>query len=91
MHFPTTTTLLLLLLPALISAHARIRLPKPLGAPPETPAGNAYNAPLDPHGSEFPCKNLHRDPSVDRTPTAVWQAGQLGMFEYAPRVTETER
>lgn len=82
MHFPTP--LLVLLLPTLVSAHARIRLPKPLGAPPENPSGNFYNAPLDHLGSEFPCKNLHLNPSIDRTPTATWQAGQLGMFEYFP-------
>lgn len=82
MHFPTP--LLVLLLPTLVCAHARIRLPKPLGAPPENPSGNSYNAPLDHLGSEFPCKNLHLNPSIDRTPTATWQAGQLGMFEYSP-------
>lgn len=75
---------LLFLLPtisSLVSGHARIRRPKPLGAPVENPSGNFYNAPLDHLGSEFPCKNLHMKPDIDKTPTQVWQAGQVGMFE----------
>lgn len=82
MHF-SALFFLLLALASVVSGHARIRRPTPLDAPAEDPSGNSYNAPLDHLGSEFPCKNLHLKTDVDRTPTQVWQAGQMGMFEYA--------
>lgn len=82
MHFSTHLFLLLALFSIVVSGHARIRIPKPLGAPPENPSGNTYNAPLDHLGSEFPCKGLHLKPGIDKTPTQVWQAGEVGMFEY---------
>lgn len=72
---------LLALLP-LVAAHARIKSPIPLGAPPEDISGNDYNSPLHPDGSQFPCKNLHTNPSIDQTPTQSWHAGSLGSFEF---------
>lgn len=67
----------------LVSGHARIRQPTPLGYD-TTPqlTGNAYNAPLAYDGSDFPCKGLIG--KVDMTPTAKWQAGGKGMFEIQP-------
>jgi hypothetical protein len=64
-------------------AHGRIKYPRPINAPPDTPDGNAYNAPLKADGSEFPCKNLHKtislyDPALKKT---KWQAGQPTYFE----------
>ena len=67
------------------SAHARIRRPIPLAAVPENPSGNEYNKPLRIQGNEnpFPCKNLHKKPGVNKSPTEVWQAGRIARFEYA--------
>lgn len=67
---------------SLVAGHARIRYPKPLGAPVESPAGNYYNAPLKADGSEFPCKGLHKNPGIDKTPVVTWKAGQEAHFEY---------
>ncbi len=66
-----------------ISAHARIRRPIPLAAVPENPSGNEYNKPLRIQGNEFPfpCKNLHKNPGVNKAPAEVWQAGRMGRFE----------
>lgn len=76
---------------SLVAGHARISKPKPLDAPPENPSGNAYNAPLAPDGSEFPCKNLHKKAGVDKTPTESWRAGSVGLFEcvYPPHFFAT--
>lgn len=75
-----TFTLLSLFI-ILVSGHARIKVPKPFNAPPEDPTGNAYNAPLSSTGSQFPCKNLHKQSGVDKTPTQSWLAGSVGLFE----------
>lgn len=79
--FALTSTLLSAL--TLVSGHARLRQPKPLGYG-TTPQldGNAYNAPLKHDGSDFPCKGLIG--SADMTPQAKWTAGGLGMFEIWP-------
>ncbi|CAF4176298.1 unnamed protein product, partial [Rotaria magnacalcarata] len=53
----------------------------PLAAPVETPAGNHYNGPLRPDGSDFPCKGLHKRADVDKTPSVTWKAGQQTYFE----------
>ncbi|CAM4831415.1 unnamed protein product [Rotaria magnacalcarata] len=71
----------LLSLISLVTAHARIRYPRPLAAPVETPAGNHYNGPLRPDGSDFPCKGLHKRADVDKTPSVTWKAGQQTYFE----------
>lgn len=68
----------------LVAGHARIKIPKPLNAPAEDPSGNAYNAPLSASGSDFPCKNLHTQTGIDKTPTQSWAAGSVGLFEYLP-------
>lgn len=73
----------LVLQSALVAGHARIRYPPPFDAPPETPAGNAYNAPLKADGSEFPCKGLHKSAATTATPTE-WTAGSSTYFEYFP-------
>ncbi|RPB23905.1 hypothetical protein L211DRAFT_229428 [Terfezia boudieri ATCC MYA-4762] len=67
----------------LVSGHARLRKPKPLGYG-TTPQldGNAYNDPLKPDGSDFPCKGLIG--VADMTPQAQWTAGGMGMFEIWP-------
>lgn len=77
---PLTLTLLSLLT-VLVAGHARIKIPRPLNAPAENPSGNAYNAPLAPDGSHFPCNHLHTQPGVDQTPTQSWSAGSIGLFE----------
>ncbi|RPB15494.1 hypothetical protein P167DRAFT_465855, partial [Morchella conica CCBAS932] len=74
--------LLLSISASLVSGHARIKSPKPLDAPVEDPTGNAYNAPLNPDGSDFPCKQLHKKAGVDMTPTESWAAGSSASFEY---------
>ncbi|CAF0832879.1 unnamed protein product [Adineta steineri] len=61
--------------------HARMKYPRPLAAPADSPAGNYYNAPLRPDGSEFPCKNLHKKADVNKNPTETWQPGQQARFE----------
>jgi len=76
--------LLLSFFSILVSAagHARLKHPKPLAAPPETPAGNVYyNWPLKADGSDFPCKGLHKKAGVDKTPTETWVPGQMTRFE----------
>lgn len=77
-----TTIVVFISFLAAVTAHARIRYPKPLGAPVETPAGNYYNGPLRADGSEFPCKGLHKRSDIDKTPTVTWKAGQEAYFEY---------
>lgn len=62
----------------LVSAHARIKYPTPLGAPTD----NSYNAPLAPDGSDFPCKNMHTHPNFSTFPVAAtWTAGSTAHFE----------
>ncbi|KAL0636935.1 hypothetical protein Q9L58_004037 [Maublancomyces gigas] len=78
------------LLTALVSGHARIKTPKPLNAPAEDPTGNAYNAPLSATGSDFPCKNLHTQSGIDKTPTESWIAGSVALFEILGHVTAGE-
>jgi len=73
-------TLLPLLLLPLVAAHARIKYPVPLAAPPETLAGNAYNAPLAADGSQFPCKGLHKS-ALSTSATTRWRAGERAYFE----------
>ena len=76
-----TTWISFLSLLSLINAHARLKSPRPLGGPPESPAGNYYNEPLRADGSQFPCKGLHKRTDVSQTPTEVWPAGRLTRFE----------
>lgn len=65
-----------------VTGHARLKHPKPLAAPPETPAGNVYyNWPLKADGSDFPCKGLHKKAGVDKTPTETWEPGKMTRFE----------
>lgn len=66
----------------LAAAHARIKTPIPLNAPPEDPTGNAYNAPLSATGSDFPCKNLHTAANIAKTPLQSWTAGSPAFFEF---------
>jgi hypothetical protein len=73
--------LLLLSFVSLIVAHARIKHPKPLGAPVESPGGNHYNEPLRPDGSQFPCKGLHKKAGMNKTPSETWQPGEDARFE----------
>ena len=74
--------LFLLSLVASVTGHARLKHPKPLAAPPETPAGNVYyNWPLKADGSDFPCKGLHKKAGVDKTPTETWEPGKMTRFE----------
>ena len=72
----------LVLQSALVAGHARIRYPTPFDAPPETPAGNAYNVPLKADGSDFPCKGLHK--SATAVQPTEWTAGSETYFEYIP-------
>ena len=80
MQLFTTTTLLLLLTSTLVSAHARLKSPQPLGWG-TTPAltGIGYNAPLLVDGTDFPCKNTIS--TTDMTPTAIWTSGSTALFE----------
>ena len=64
-----------------VMGHARIKHPRPLAAPDDSPAGNYYNAPLRPDGSEFPCKGLHKKAGVNKNPTETWRAGEMTRFE----------
>lgn len=79
MHLVQVTAIFVLV--AVIAGHARIKYPRPLGASPDNPDGNYYNGPLSPDGSQFPCKGLHKKGGVDKTPTAVWEAGKQAYFE----------
>ena len=78
-----TLTSILLSSLTLVSGHARLRQPVPLGFG-STPqlSGNAYNNPLKYDGSDFPCKGLIG--VADMTPQAKWTAGAKGMFEIWP-------
>ncbi len=78
MHFFATLAAFAPLL-SLVSGHARLAKPTPLGAPPSGLAGNYYNAPLKADGSDFPCKGLHK--KADLSPVDTWQAGSKGSFE----------
>lgn len=66
---------------SLVVGHARIKHPRPLAAPDDSPSGNYYNAPLRPDGSEFPCKGLHKKAGVNKNPTETWEAGKETRFE----------
>jgi hypothetical protein len=79
MHFITVLPLLYLISVAM--GHARIKHPRPLAAPVDSPGGNYYNAPLRPDGSEFPCKGLHKKADVNKNPTETWKAGEQTRFE----------
>ncbi len=79
MHFTTVVALFSFI--SLVVGHVRIKYPRPLAAPVDSPAGNYYNNPLRPDGSDFPCKGLHKQAGVAKTPTATWQAGQQTRFE----------
>ena len=76
-----TVVFVLLSIISSVAAHARLKHPRPLAAPAESPSGNGYNGPLRPDGSNFPCKGLHKKAGVSRTPSEVWQAGQDERFE----------
>ncbi|KAI5853536.1 hypothetical protein BZA05DRAFT_320918, partial [Tricharina praecox] len=65
----------------LVSAHARIKYPPPIGAPAEAPEANAYNAPLAADGSQFPCKGLHKSALLSTSATTKWTAGESAYFE----------
>jgi hypothetical protein len=78
-HF--TTALALLSLISMVVGHVRIKHPRPLAAAVDSPAGNYYNSPLRPDGSDFPCKGLHKKAGVDKASTETWQAGQQTRFE----------
>jgi hypothetical protein len=83
MRLEALLTSLVLILPC-VSAHARIKYPTPLNAPPEDPSGNAYNAPLTADGSQFPCKGLHKSVDLKTAAKTTWQAGGQAYFEYVP-------
>lgn len=59
MQFLARVYLCLLPLACVVSAHGRIKYPRPLNAMPDTIAGNPYNSPYKSDGSEFPCKVKH--------------------------------
>jgi hypothetical protein len=70
-----------------VSGHGRIKYPPPLGSPAESTAGNAYNSPLSPSGSDFPCKKLHLDQTTYADSyTTKWKAGSQVHFEILGQV-----
>lgn len=79
----STLTSIFLSTVTLVSGHARLQYPKPLGYG-STPAldGNAYNAPLKYDGSDFPCKG--QIGVADMTPQATYTAGTKGVFKIWP-------
>ena len=85
MLFLAPCLLLGLLGPAIVSAHARIKYPKPLGAPPETESANIpNNSPIKGDGSDFPCKGMHRGINLATEKKTVFKAGNQEYFEQVP-------
>jgi hypothetical protein len=79
MHSTIVVSLFLLI--SMAAGHVRMKHPRPLAAPVDSPAGNYYNSPLRPDGSDFPCKGLHKNAGIDKTPKETWQPGQQTRFE----------
>lgn len=76
-----TTVFSLLTLVVVVTAHARIKYPRPFAAPTDGAGGNYYNEPLKADGRDFPCKGLHKNAGVNKNPTATWKAGEETYFE----------
>ncbi|KAI5792495.1 hypothetical protein DFH27DRAFT_474548, partial [Peziza echinospora] len=66
-----------------VSGHARIAKPVPLGYG-KLINGNAYNRPLNYDGSDFPCKGLIDKQGVNMATVATWEAGKTASFEIQP-------
>jgi hypothetical protein len=88
MHVPTNTLAILFVagqILSLVHAHVEMKSPIPFRSKFLVPNGSntdfTNTAPLNPDGSNFPCKGYHHD---NLAPTATLIAGGSFLLEYAP-------